>query len=49
MYCLRCGYKNEEHAIRCRNCNSNIKEIQDRYDIATNSCEDQQDYRYKYP
>ena len=48
MYCLRCGYNNNDNATICKNCNTNMIETQNRYNYGTNSCEDQQNYRYKY-
>ena len=50
MYCLRCGYKNEENATVCKNCNTNIQESQSRYnyDYSRNDHHDQMIYSYKY-
>ena len=48
MYCLRCGYNNNDNATICKNCNTNMIETQNRYNYGSNSCEDQQNYRYKY-
>lgn len=50
MYCLRCGYKNDDNATVCKNCNSNIQESQSRYnyDYNRNDHHDQMIYSYKY-
>ena len=50
MYCLRCGYKNDDNATVCKNCNSNIQESQSRYNYNydRNDHHDQMIYSYKY-
>ena len=50
MYCLRCGYKNDDNATVCKNCNANIQESQSRYnyDYNRNDHHDQMIYSYKY-
>lgn len=50
MYCLRCGYKNDDNATVCKNCNTNIQESQSRYnyDYGRNDHHDQMIYSYRY-